>query len=116
MTAEVAAVGVAIGGDDGGPWLVVISRVVVIDRPKGDDDDDDDDGDYRPSSRRPNSADSKRWRLQQQMSLLCLAAAFRWERSRWIGDDGGDDRRLVKASTIESSFKRTEKRIGTIRR
>ena len=100
--------GVAIDVDDGGPWLVVISLAVVIDRPKGDENSDDD-GNYRPSSRRPNSADSKlRWRLQQRMRLrLPVAAPFRWNRPQRIGQD--DDQRLVKATTIDGSFRRSGK-------
>lgn len=100
MTAEVAAVGVAIDGDDGGPWLVVMS--LVIDRPTGDDDEDDD-GDYRPSSRRPNSSGSKlRWRWRQ-MRLCRLDLAIQWNER--IRHDYGDDRWLAKVSAVASSFR-----------
>ena len=104
MTEGAAVVGAI---DDDGPWLVVIS--LVIDRLKFDEDDDDDDGDYRPSSRCPNSGGGKlRWRLKQQ-TRLCLAptAEIRLERPQRIGDDDVDDWRLIEASTVEGSFKRT---------
>ena len=102
--------GGAIGGDDGGPWLVVISLAVVIDRPK-DDEDGGDDGDYRPSSRRPNSSGSKRrWRRQQQMRLcLAAAAASPRRRTEWTAGGVGADRRLAEASTLEGSFRRNDR-------
>lgn len=84
----------AIGGVYRDPWLMA----AAIDRPK--DDDDDEYLDYRPSSRRPNNADS-RLRRRQRMRLfrpdlaVAVAAPFQSAaENRLMGGDDDDDQTM----------------------